>query len=256
MITTNNPEEIIKVEHLKKSFGSLEVIKDISFTVHRGDVLGIIGPSGSGKSTILRTICQLENATDGTISICSKNIIKDGIYASKDELRKAALDVGLVFQNFNLFPHLSVLENITEAQRCVLKKTKEEAEAVAVELLKKMGLETKADAYPCQLSGGQQQRVSIARALALKPQVLFFDEPTSALDPELTGEILAVIKELAKEKMTMVVVTHEMAFARDISDHLIFIDKGVIVEQGNPLEVINNPKEDRTKQFLKRFSNG
>ena len=151
---------------------------------------------------------------------------------------------------------MSVLENITEAQRFVLKKTKEEAEAVAVELLKKMGLETKADAYPCQLSGGQQQRVSIARALALKPQVLFFDEPTSALDPELTGEILAVIKELAKEKMTMVVVTHEMAFARDISDHLIFIDKGVIVEQGNPLEVINNPKEDRTRQFLKRFSNG
>ena len=250
MIITNSSDEIIKVEHLKKSFGSLEVIKDISFSVHRGDVLGIIGPSGSGKSTLLRTICQLENATDGTISICSKNIVKDGKYASKDELRKAALDVGLVFQNFNLFPHLSVLENITEAQRCVLKKTKQEAEATAFELLRKMGLETKADAYPCQLSGGQQQRVSIARALALKPQVLFFDEPTSALDPELTGEILAVIKELAKEKMTMVVVTHEMAFARAVSDRVIFIDNGIILEQGRADEVFGNTKNERTKQSL------
>nr|WP_318660829.1 amino acid ABC transporter ATP-binding protein [uncultured Treponema sp.] len=232
----------------------LEVIKNISFTVRRGEVLGIIGPSGSGKSTLLRTICQLEEATGGTISVCGRDIVRDGVYSVKEELREIGLKVGLVFQNFNLFPHLSVLENITEAQRCVLGKSKEEAEATAYELLKKMGLEEKAASYPCQLSGGQQQRVSIARALALKPEVLFFDEPTSALDPELTGEILSVIKALAREKMTMVVVTHEMAFARDISDHLIFIDNGIIVEQGNPEDVINRPREERTKLFLKRFN--
>lgn len=259
MITTNksldkNTDEIIRVEHLQKYFGLLEVIKNISFTVRRGEVLGIIGPSGSGKSTLLRTICQLEEATGGTITVCGKDIVRDGVYSDKEELRKIGLKVGLVFQNFNLFPHLSVMQNITEAQRCVLGKSKEESEQTALELLKKMGLEDKADSYPCQLSGGQQQRVSIARALALKPEVLFFDEPTSALDPELTGEILAVIRELAREKMTMVVVTHEMAFARDISDHLIFIDGGVIVEQGKPDDVINKPREERTKLFLKRFN--
>ncbi len=252
--TKNNTDEIIRVDHLQKFFGMLEVIKNISFTVRRGEVLGIIGPSGSGKSTLLRTICQLEEATGGTISVCGRDIVRDGVYSGKEELREISLKVGLVFQNFNLFPHLSVLENITEAQRCVLGKSKEEAEATAYELLKKMGLEEKAASYPCQLSGGQQQRVSIARALALKPEVLFFDEPTSALDPELTGEILSVIKALAREKMTMVVVTHEMAFARDISDHLIFIDNGIIVEQGNPEDVINRPREERTKLFLKRFN--
>ncbi len=252
--TKNNTDEIIRVDHLQKFFGMLEVIKNISFTVRRGEVLGIIGPSGSGKSTLLRTICQLEEATGGTISVCGRDIVRDGVYSGKEELREIGLKVGLVFQNFNLFPHLSVLENITEAQRCVLGKSKEEAEATAYELLKKMGLEEKAASYPCQLSGGQQQRVSIARALALKPEVLFFDEPTSALDPELTGEILSVIKALAREKMTMVVVTHEMAFARDISDHLIFIDNGIIVEQGNPEDVINRPREERTKLFLKRFN--
>ena len=252
--TKNNTDEIIRVDHLQKFFGMLEVIKNISFTVRRGEVLGIIGPSGSGKSTLLRTICQLEEATGGTISVCGRDIVRDGVYSDKEELREIGLKVGLVFQNFNLFPHLSVLENITEAQRCVLGKSKEEAEATAYELLKKMGLEEKAASYPCQLSGGQQQRVSIARALALKPEVLFFDEPTSALDPELTGEILSVIKALAREKMTMVVVTHEMAFARDISDHLIFIDNGIIVEQGNPEDVINRPREERTKLFLKRFN--
>ncbi len=250
----SNTDEIIRVDHLQKFFGMLEVIKNISFTVRRGEVLGIIGPSGSGKSTLLRTICQLEEATGGTISVCGRDIVRDGVYSGKEELREIGLKVGLVFQNFNLFPHLSVLENITEAQRCVLGKSKEEAEATAYELLKKMGLEEKAASYPCQLSGGQQQRVSIARALALKPEVLFFDEPTSALDPELTGEILSVIKALAREKMTMVVVTHEMAFARDISNHLIFIDNGIIVEQGNPEDVINRPREERTKLFLKRFN--
>ena len=251
MTTTN---EILRVQNLSKSFGSLKVLKDISFTVNKGDVLGIIGPSGSGKSTLLRTVCQLERVTSGTISVCGEALVKDGVYSDKASLRKIALNVGLVFQNFNLFPHFSVLQNITEAQRVVLGKSKEEANSLAMELLAKMGLESKADFYPCQLSGGQQQRVSIARALALKPQVLFFDEPTSALDPELTGEILAVIRELAKTKMTMVVVTHEMSFARDTSDHIIFMDGGMIVEQGSPSDVINNPKEERTKAFLKRFN--
>lgn len=250
----NTTNEVIKVENLSKSFGSLEVIKDISFTVHKGDILGIIGPSGSGKSTLLRCICQLEQVTGGSISICGNSMVKDGIYSDKESLRKIGLNVGLVFQNFNLFPHFSVLRNITEAQRIVLNKSKEEAEQTAFELLKKMNLESKANSYPCELSGGQQQRVSIARALALKPEVLFFDEPTSALDPELTGEILAVIRELAQEKMTMVVVTHEMAFARDTSDHIIFMDGGVIVEQGIPSDVINNPQEERTKAFLRRFN--
>lgn len=253
MTTTNN--EIIRVEHLKKSFGDFQVLKDISFSLHQGEVLGIIGPSGSGKSTLLRCICQLETVTGGTINISGRNLVENGIYTDKNTQRAIGLDIGLVFQNFNLFPHFSVLRNITEAQRIVLGKSKEESETVAMELLKKMGLESKAGSYPCELSGGQQQRVSIARALALKPQVLFFDEPTSALDPELTGEILAVIRELAAEKMTMVIVTHEMSFARDTSDHLIFMDGGVIVEQGNPVELINNPKEERTIQFLKRFNN-
>lgn len=255
MTTTNNAStEVIRVENLSKSFGSLEVIKDISFSVHKGDILGIIGPSGSGKSTLLRCICQLEQVTGGNISICGNKMVDNGIYADKETLRKIGLNVGLVFQNFNLFPHFSVLRNITEAQRVVLNKDKVEAEYTAYELLKKMNLESKANSYPCELSGGQQQRVSIARALALKPEVLFFDEPTSALDPELTGEILAVIRELAEEKMTMVVVTHEMSFARDTSDHIIFMDGGVIVEQGNPSDVINNPQEERTRSFLKRFN--
>lgn len=254
MPTTNNGSEIIRVENIKKSFGSLEVLKDISFSVNQGEVLGIIGPSGSGKSTLLRCICQLETVSDGSISVCSVPMVKNGVYSSKEQLSKIRLDIGLVFQNFNLFPHFSVLRNITEAQRLVLDRSKKEAEEIAMDLLEKMSLSSKAGSYPCELSGGQQQRVSIARALALNPRVLFFDEPTSALDPELTGEILQVIKDLANQKMTMVVVTHEMAFARDISNHLIFMDGGVIVEQGNPAELMNNPKEERTIQFLKRFN--
>lgn len=251
MTTTN---DVITVENLSKSFGNLEVIKNISFSVHRGEVLGIIGPSGSGKSTLLRCICQLEKVSGGSVSICGSTMVKDGVYAEKNELRRIGLDVGLVFQNFNLFPHFSVLRNITEAQQIVLGRDKDQSREIAMDLLKKMNLETKALSYPCELSGGQQQRVSIARALALKPQVLFFDEPTSALDPELTGEILSVIRDLAKEKMTMVVVTHEMSFARDTSDSLIFMDGGVIVEQGNPREVIETPREERTKAFLRRFN--
>ena len=217
-------------------------------------MLGIIGPSGSGKSTILRCITQLEEVTSGTITICGRHLVTNGVYSSKDELRKIALDVGLVFQNFNLFPHYSVLENIVKPQVAVLKKSKQEAVETARELLAKMNLSSKENSYPCELSGGQQQRVSIARSLALKPKVLFFDEPTSALDPELTGEILEVIKALAQEKMTMVVVTHEMSFARDLCNYVIFMDAGVIVEQGKPDDVIENPKQERTKIFLKRFS--
>lgn len=248
-------EEIIKVENLKKTFNdNLEILKGISFSVEKGEVLSIIGPSGSGKSTLLRCISQLEDVTDGTITICGKKLVENGVYVDKKLKHEIILKSGLVFQNFNLFPHYSVLKNVTEPQIQVLKRTKDEAEQTAMELLKRMGLAEKAQNYPCELSGGQQQRVSIARALALKPEVLLFDEPTSALDPELTGEILAVIKELASEKMTMVVVTHEMAFARDISTEIIFMDGGVIVEQGEPNQVINNPKTERMKAFLSRFA--
>lgn len=248
-------EEIIKVENLKKTFNdNLEILKGISFSVEKGEVLSIIGPSGSGKSTMLRCISQLEDVTDGSITICGKKLVENGVYADKKLKHEIILKSGLVFQNFNLFPHYSVLKNIINPQVQVLKKNKDEAEQTAMELLKRMGLAEKSNSYPCELSGGQQQRVSIARALALKPEVLLFDEPTSALDPELTGEILAVIKELASEKMTMVVVTHEMAFARDISTEIIFMDGGVIVEQGEPNQVINNPKTERMKAFLSRFA--
>lgn len=249
---------VITVNDIHKNFNELQVLKGISFNVDKGEVLSIIGPSGSGKSTLLRCITQLETIDGGAIDICGDTLARTDesgavVYSNKTTLRKIRLHVGLVFQNFNLFPHFSVLRNITEAQVHVLGVSKEEAREVAMGLLKKMGLEDKATAYPCQLSGGQQQRVSIARALALKPDVLCFDEPTSALDPELTGEILKVIKELAAEKMTMVVVTHEMAFARDISDRVIFMDDGIIAEQGTPDEVFNHPKNDRTKRFLSRF---
>lgn len=248
-------EEIIKVENIRKIFrDNVEILKGISFSVEKGEVLSIIGPSGSGKSTMLRCISQLEQVTDGSITICGKTLVKNGVYADKKERQEIILKSGLVFQNFNLFPHFSVLKNIVDPQVQVLKKSKEEAVAVAEELLKRMGLSDKINNYPCELSGGQQQRVSIARALALKPEVLLFDEPTSALDPELTGEILAVIKELASEKMTMVVVTHEMSFARDISSKIIFMDGGVIVESGDPVQVINNPQTERMKLFLSRFT--
>ncbi len=251
---------ILEVRSLSKSFDKLEVLKDISFDVEKGEVVAIIGPSGSGKSTLLRCINQLEKASGGTVKVCGLDLIegyKNGkpVYSSADILREIRLKIGLVFQNFNLFPHMSVLKNITEAPVCVLKKSKQEAEKNAKVLLEKMGLAAKANSYPCELSGGQQQRVSIARALALSPEVLFFDEPTSALDPELTGEILKVIKELAKEKMTMVIVTHEMAFARDVADHVIFMDGGVIVEEGTPQQVFGDTQNERTKQFLQRYNN-
>lgn len=246
---------IISVKNVKKSFSDgLQVLKDISFDVEQGEILGIIGPSGSGKSTMLRCVAQLESIDAGSIYICGQPIVENGKYADKKDLRKIGLNLGFVFQNFNLFPHMSVLQNIVDAQVNVLKTPKDETLAIARKLLSDVGLSEKENAYPCELSGGQQQRVSIARSLALKPKVLLFDEPTSALDPELTGEILSVIKRLADEKMTMIVVTHEMAFARDISDKIIFMADGVIVEQGDPKSVITNPQTDRLREFLKRFN--
>jgi polar amino acid transport system ATP-binding protein len=246
--------DVVKVEGVSKSYGDLAVIKGMSFSVRKGEVLAIIGPSGSGKSTLLRTITHLELASGGSIEVCGRSMIKDGAYADKATLRSILLKLGLVFQDFNLFPHFSALRNITEAQERVLGRSKAEAEARALALLEKMGLADKAAAYPCELSGGQKQRVSIARALALDPEILLFDEPTSALDPELTGEILKVIRSLAAEKMTMVIVTHEMAFARDVADRAIFMDGGTILEEGPARELIESPKSERTKAFLKRFS--
>jgi polar amino acid transport system ATP-binding protein len=224
---------LLEMNHVKKSFDNVEVLKDISLKVEEGEVLAVIGPSGSGKSTLLRCATDLENPDEGEIHY-------------KGEF-------GLVFQNFNLFPHFSVIRNITDAPLKVQKRKKDEVFREARELLKKMGLEDREDAYPHQLSGGQQQRVSIARALAMKPQILFFDEPTSALDPELTGEILKVIKDLAAEHMTMVIVTHEMNFARHVADHIIFMDKGVIAQQGTPDEVFNSDNT-RMKEFLGKLS--
>ena len=254
MPTTNNGSEIIRVENIKKSFGLLEVLKDISFSVNQGEVLGIIGPSGSGKSTLLRCICQLETVSDGSISVCSVPMVKNGVYSSKDQLSKIRLDIGLVFQNFNLFPHFSVLRNITEAQRLVLGRSKKEAEEIAMDLLEKMSLSSKALSYPCELSGGQQQRVSIARALALNPRVLFFDEPTSALDPELTGEVLTVMKRLAEDGMTMIVVTHEMGFARRVANRVVFMEEGRVLEEGDPETIFTSPKEKRTQEFINRIT--
>lgn len=252
---------MLEVKNLSKSFGQLNVLKDISFNVEKGDVVAIIGPSGSGKSTLLRCINQLEKASGGIIKICGLDMLVRNekgktVYADPKTLRDIRLKIGLVFQNFNLFPHFSVLRNITEAPVRVLKQSKADAEKKAMELLKKMGLADKAKSYPCELSGGQQQRVSIARALALNPDMLFFDEPTSALDPELTGEILKVIKELAADGMTMVIVTHEMAFARDVADHVIFMEGGVIVEEGSPEQLFGNTANERTKQFLQRYNEG
>ena len=248
----------LEIKNLKKSFGDLEVIRDISLDVEEGQVVAIIGPSGSGKSTLLRCATLLETIDSGELLYLGEHAVTNGpggeaILAPPKQLKKIQGCYGLVFQNFNLFPHYSVIKNVIDAPITVQRKSKAEALKIGRELLKKMALSDKEDAYPYQLSGGQQQRVSIARALALNPKVLFFDEPTSALDPELIGEILKVIKDLAAEQMTMVIVTHEMSFARDVADHIVFIDGGVIVEEGPPEEVIGNPKNERTQAFLSRL---
>lgn len=252
--------KLLEIDHCKKNFGDTDVLHDISLHVDEGEVVAIIGPSGSGKSTLLRCATLLETMDDGNLTYLGKQAAKSvnghAEYLGKKELREIQGYFGLVFQNFNLFPHYSVMKNIIDAPIHVQKKSKQEAVAKAKELLEKMGLTGKEDSYPCQLSGGQQQRVAIARALAMNPSILFFDEPTSALDPELTGEILKVIRQLAQEKMTMVIVTHEMGFARDVADRVIFMDGGYIVEQGDPREVIEHPKEERTCQFLARFAQG
>lgn len=261
---TNNKVEtmpVISMQHIKKSFSDTEVLKDISLEVNHGEVVSIIGPSGSGKSTLLRCATLLETFEAGSLSygdlfVAQNDASGKAVYAGKDANKQARQRFGLVFQNFNLFPHYSVLRNVMDAPLSVQKRDKAEVEKRARELLCQMGLEGKENNYPCELSGGQQQRVAIARALCMDPEVLFFDEPTSALDPELTQEVLKVIRSLADQHMTMVIVTHEMAFARDVSDRIIFMDGGVIVEQGPAKEVINNPQHNRTKTFLSRYQEG
>ena len=248
---------LLEMKHIKKEFGGVPVIKDISLSVEQGEILAIIGPSGSGKSTLLRCATMLETIDGGEILYQGQKAawVENGkpVSPQKQELKEIQSCFGLVFQNFNLFPHFSVIRNITDAPIKVQKRNKEEVYEEAKELLAKMGLADKADAYPYQLSGGQQQRVSIARALAMKPKMLFFDEPTSALDPELTGEILKVIKDLAAEHMTMVIVTHEMNFARNVADKIIFMDKGVIAVEGTPEEVFAS-EHGRMQEFLGKLS--
>ena len=236
---------MLKAENIVKNFGSLSVLKGISMEIGQGEVVAIIGRSGSGKSTLLRCLNNLEKVDGGTIEIDGQPLVKDGAYVLPAQQRKVCLKMGYVFQNFNLFPHMSVLKNLTEAQRCVLGRPREQAERYARELLKKVGLSEKETAYPCQLSGGQQQRVAIARALAMDPEILCFDEPTSALDPELTKEVLAVIRALSREKRTMAVVTHEMNFAREVADRVVFMQGGVIVAEGAPDAVFGDPRVKR-----------
>lgn len=248
--------KILEMNHVKKNFGNNQVLKDINLSVNEGEVVTIIGPSGSGKSTLLRCATFLETMDDGNIIYMDDEVVKSenghSVYGNKEQQKRALSYFGLVFQNFNLFPHFTVLKNIIDAPIRIQKRNKEEVIAEARALLAQMELSDKENAYPGQLSGGQQQRVSIARALAMKPKILFFDEPTSALDPELTLEILKVIKDLAKQKMTMVIVTHEMTFAHDVSNRMIFMDKGVIVEETTPDKMFTSDNE-RTKEFLGKY---
>ena len=259
---------LLQVEHIEKSFGQTKVLKDVSFSLNEGEVVSIIGSSGSGKTTLLRCLNFLETPDSGVIKMGNEVLLdmENSSTLKESEIRKKRLHFGLVFQSFNLFPQYTALENVMLAKELLAKENPdykarkkeihEEIKALAIELLKQMGLGERMNNYPHQLSGGQCQRVAIARALALKPDILCFDEPTSALDPELTGEVLRVIKELADQNTTMIIVTHEMAFARDVADKVVFMDDGVVVEQGDPKEVFGNPKEERTKQFLARYKQG
>ncbi len=259
---------LFEIKNCKKNFDGVPVIKDISFKVDEGEVVAIIGSSGSGKTTLLRICTFLEYMNDGEMTYLDTKVVSSknncAKYIGQKQLSVDALNknkelikiknyFGLVFQNFNLFPHWTVLKNVIDAPISVERKNKDEVVEKAMMYLKKMGIEHKANSYPCELSGGQQQRVAIARALCMEPKIIYFDEPTSALDPELTREVLKVIKELANEKRTMVIVTHEMSFARDVADRVIFVDDGVIVEEGNAKEVITNPKMERTKKFLQKY---
>ena len=244
---------ILELRHIRKSFDGQGVLEDISLSVPAGSVTAIIGPSGSGKSTLLRCATLLETADGGDIVYEGKLAATDGVYAPKSELHAIRRYFGLVFQSYNLFPHFTLLKNVMDAPVQVQKRPADEVREEAMALLEKMGLADRAGAYPCQLSGGQQQRAAIARALCMKPELLFFDEPTSALDPELTGEVLRVIRSLAEEKMTMVIVTHEMQFARMVADRVVFMDGGCIVEEGTPEQVIDAPQQERTRAFLRRL---
>lgn len=244
---------LIEVQNLKKSFGANEVLKNITFTVEKNDVIAIIGPSGSGKSTMLRSLIHLEEINGGTVKIAGEAFVEQGVYKRPDVIKKATAKMGMVFQQFNLFPHLTVKDNLELAPKMAGKKT--DIATITSDLLQKVGLSAKEKAYPKSLSGGQQQRVAIARALMMNPAILLFDEPTSALDPELTGEVLKVMKDLAEEHMTMIVVTHEMGFARSVANKVVFMDGGEIVEAGTPEELFGNPQHERTKAFLAKNLN-
>ncbi|MFT8320707.1 MAG: amino acid ABC transporter ATP-binding protein [Bacillus sp. (in: firmicutes)] len=242
---------IMEISNLKKSYGNLDVLKQITFDINKNDVVAVIGPSGSGKSTMLRSLVHLENIQGGSIRIDGDDLVKDGVYSNSQEIKKITSKMGMVFQHFNLFPHLTVKQNLELAPKMAKKESAAQIQARSKELLEKVGLTDRASAYPANLSGGQKQRVAIARALMMNPEILLFDEPTSALDPELTGEVLKVMKDLAEEHMTMVVVTHEMGFAKEVANNVIFMDNGEIVESGHPADLFTNPQFERTKAFLK-----
>lgn len=241
---------IIEVSHLKKSFGSLNVLKDVSFTVEKGDVIAILGSSGSGKSTLLRCLIDLEKIDDGTITVDGDTFVKNGVYMPNTIVKDATMKMGMVFQHFNLFPHMTVIKNLEKPAKIIKKLDSRTIQEKSQMLLNKVGLLDKADTYPDQLSGGQKQRVAIVRALMMNPEIMLFDEPTSSLDPEITKEVLHTMKQLAEEKMTMLIVTHEIGFAKEVASKILFMSNGEILESGTPDEIFNNPKNERTKLFL------